>query len=135
MIFLDTSFLIALAMPNDALHTTARAWSGQITEPLLVTEHVLIEFVNAMSQPRHRARAHVIVAALSANLSVRHVSASAELYQRGLLLHAQRGDKHWSLTDCISFITMTDAGCREALTYDQHFEQAGFAALLRRMPG
>jgi hypothetical protein len=35
-----------------------------------------------------------------------------------------------SLTDCISFVVMKDAGMTEALTGDHHFAQAGFRALL-----
>jgi predicted nucleic acid-binding protein len=40
-------------------------------------------------------------------------------------------DKSWSLTDCASFLIMEAMGIREALTYDNHFLQAGFTALLR----
>jgi len=44
----------------------------------------------------------------------------------------ERGDdKEWGLTDCISFIVMGDPGLTDALTADEHFEQAGFRALLR----
>jgi hypothetical protein len=43
----------------------------------------------------------------------------------------ERSDKDWSLTDCISFAVMEDEGIHEALTGDQHFEQAGFRALLK----
>ncbi len=43
-------------------------------------------------------------------------------------------DQEWSLTDCISFIVMQQRGISPALTYDHHFEQAGFEALLRRDP-
>lgn len=42
--------------------------------------------------------------------------------------------KHWSLTDCISFVVMQQRGIRQALTFDRHFEQAGYEALLRRDP-
>ena len=35
------------------------------------------------------------------------------------------------LTDCISFVLMSEEGIAEALTGDHHFEQAGFTALLR----
>jgi predicted nucleic acid-binding protein len=44
----------------------------------------------------------------------------------------KRPDKDWSLTDCLSFVVMTDRGLSEALTGDHHFfEQAGFRAVLR----
>jgi len=41
-------------------------------------------------------------------------------------LMANRPDKNWSLTDCITFVIMREAGLQEALTGDRHFEQAGF---------
>ena len=53
------------------------------------------------------------------------------LFHRGVEFYAQRPDKDWSLTDCISFVVMEERGIREALTGDHHFEQAGFAALLK----
>ena len=46
-------------------------------------------------------------------------------------LFAERPDKDWSLTDCISFVVMQEQGICEALTADHHFEQAGFVALLK----
>jgi len=60
------------------------------------------------------------------------VGLDPHLYQRGINLYAQRPDKEWSLTDCISFVVMSDRGITEALTGDHHFEQAGFRALLKR---
>jgi hypothetical protein len=40
-------------------------------------------------------------------------------------------DKEWGLIDCMSFIVMQDRGITEALTADDHFNQAGFKALLK----
>jgi predicted nucleic acid-binding protein len=34
------------------------------------------------------------------------------------------------LTDCTSFVMMTENNLTEALTTDEHFRQAGFKALL-----
>jgi predicted nucleic acid-binding protein len=59
------------------------------------------------------------------------VPLSRSLLEQGLALYEQRVDKEWSLTDCISFIVMKQAGITEALTGDRHFEQAGFTALLK----
>ena len=39
-------------------------------------------------------------------------------------------DKEWGLTDCISFIIMKKYGLFDALTSDEHFQQAGFKAML-----
>ena len=61
----------------------------------------------------------------------RVLSSSPQLYAAGLNLYRRRRDKLWQLTDCISFAVMKEQHVREALTGDQHFEQAGFTALLR----
>ena len=59
------------------------------------------------------------------------IPATADLFDRGVQLYAERADKEWSLTDCISFVVMADEGLADALTGDHHFEQAGFKALLK----
>ena len=59
------------------------------------------------------------------------IPAAESLWNAGLALYSERPDKQWSLTDCISFVVMKEQGLTEALTADHHFEQAGFAALLR----
>jgi predicted nucleic acid-binding protein len=51
MIFLDTGYFVALFSPDDDLHDRAVAWSLLLTEPFLVTEHVLWECVNTFSKP------------------------------------------------------------------------------------
>jgi hypothetical protein len=134
MIFLDTNYFLALVNPRDYLHQQAQAWAQVLTEPLLVTEYVLLEVFNTLSALRDRPKAHAILVQLDAASDCERVSASAELFQAGVKLHAGRPDKEWSLTDCISFVVMERRGVTRALTYDRHFEQAGFEALLRRDP-
>jgi predicted nucleic acid-binding protein len=46
-------------------------------------------------------------------------------------LYRSRLDKEWGLTDCISFIVMEQRGITKALTTDLHFQQAGFAVLMK----
>jgi predicted nucleic acid-binding protein len=52
-------------------------------------------------------------------------------FHRAVEFYRQRLDKEWSLTDCASMLVMKEETIVEALTYDHHFEQAGFRALLR----
>jgi predicted nucleic acid-binding protein len=134
VIFIDTSYLVALAIKNDALHDNACAWSKAASGPFVITEYVLLEFINRLSASTLRQRAHTLATSLCTNPAIRIIPSSAELFQQGLRLHADRPDKAWSLTDCTSFIVMESLKSSEALTFDQHFEQAGYVALLRRTP-
>jgi uncharacterized protein len=132
MIFVDTGFLVATLDPRDSLHATARTWASRTRGPFLVTEHVLWETMNFASATANRAKSHVLIRHVLESDDFEVVPASGDLFERGLQLHSRRPDKAWSLTDCISFVVMTDRGLTEALTSDHHFEQAGFRALLRQ---
>jgi predicted nucleic acid-binding protein len=134
MIFLDTGYLLALFEPADELRARATSWSLTLREPCLVTEYVLWECVNAFSHPADRATAHVLVDYIWTEPGYEIVAASPVLFAAGLRLHRERPDKARSLTDCISFHLMRERGIQRALAYDEHFEQAGFVALLRHQP-
>ncbi len=134
MTFLVTSYFVALALRRDALHARALSWSRRLPGPFLTTKYVLWEFVNQLSMPVNRARAHAMLAGARENPSIQIREPAPELFRAGLMLHAERADKNWSLTDCISFVVMQEANVTYALTYDRHFEQAGFRALLRGDP-
>jgi uncharacterized protein len=138
MIFIDSGYLIALANPHDALHTRARAWAihwqRRMREPLIVTEHVLVEAVNYLSAPVYRPKSQHLADAVRREPEYQFIPASPDLLESGLVLYRRSRDKEWSLTDCISFHVMREHGVTRALAYDHHFEQAGFEALLRRDP-
>jgi uncharacterized protein len=134
MILADTSFWIALANPDDALHKRAVAWSDKSRDRLLVLEYVLWETINTLSDPKDRPKGHRIAEQVVDREQYEFVPASSQLRQQTLAFHASRTDKYWSFTDCAAFVVMQQRGVRQALTYDRHFEQAGFEALLRRDP-
>jgi len=129
-LFADTSFYVALVEPRDALHPKAVQASAAAV-PIVTTEYVLLELANFLSRGRARQAYLDLVAALRSSASVVIIPSSAELFDRGSLLFADRPDKEWSLTDCISFVVMQAQGVTQALTGDHHFEQAGFTALLK----
>jgi len=62
------------------------------------------------------------------------VAYSGELSAGAIRLFALRSDKDWRLRDCLSFLIMGRRNIREALTADNHFEQAGFRAILSETP-
>lgn len=134
MILIDTSDFLALLQPRDSLHERAKAWARAIREPVVVTEYVLWETVNALSAPVDRPKVGSMLSLVRNDPTAIWLPASSDLLDAGLELHVQRPDKAWSLTDCISFVVMQRRGIARALTHDHHFEQAGFEALLRYDP-
>ncbi len=132
--FLDTSFLLALLLTDDAHHERAIAWQKAVRGGLLTTEYVLVELADALVSEHLRVKTSPVIRALKSDPAVQIVGADTGLMDRGMELYATRTDKRWSLTDCISFVAMRDAGAVDALTSDHHFEQAGFRALLRHKP-
>lgn len=131
MIFLDTSYLGALYIRDDAWHAAAKRWAKRVRPPLLTTDYVLLEFADGFARADWRAKADEVIQGLCKNPGVRIVPQSRALFDRGLELYRSRADKDWSLTDCLSFVVMKDQGCTDALTADEHFTQAGFRSLLR----
>jgi len=134
LVFLDTGYLVALVSPRDNLHELAVAWAATLHGRLLVTEYVIVEFVNQLSAGSGRPHAHVLVDLMRSDPLYTVLEASPLLLTSGLELHRNRSDKEWSLTDCISFNVMSECSVTAALTHDHHFVQAGFEALLRSAP-
>lgn len=48
------------------------------------------------------------------------------LFFEGWRFFKRPAAKSYSLTNCISFVVMKNLGLRTALTFDRHFQQAGF---------
>lgn len=133
-LFLDAAYAIALSALNDQHHARAIKLAEQMeTEAtrLVTTRAVILEIGNALSKVRYRQAASALLEALEQDENVEIVPLSEDLYKPVLQLYQNRPDKEWGLTDYISFVVMQNRGLTEALTTDEHFEQAGFRALLR----
>ncbi|HJP95822.1 MAG TPA: PIN domain-containing protein [Candidatus Saccharimonadales bacterium] len=98
---------------------------------LLTTRAIILEIGNALSRQRYRKASVELLESLKQDPKVEIVSLTEDIYERGFELYQSRPDKEWGITDCISFVVMQERGLTDALTTDEHFEQAGFRALLR----
>ncbi|HEU0010547.1 MAG TPA: PIN domain-containing protein [Verrucomicrobiae bacterium] len=130
-IFADSFFYFALLNPDDPAHEQAEGLLEDFDGKLVTTAWVLTEVADGMADPADRSTFVHLHEVLSRDPDVTIVPPDAALFADGLALYAQRADKEWSLTDCVSFIVMQRHGLTEALTGDHHFEQAGFKALLQ----
>ena len=131
-VFADTSFYIAFTNPKDAWYEAATMIGNQCRGAMVTTEYVLVELGNYLCRPADRELFLRIVEMLHGDSKTDLLPTSSSLLEAGLALFAERPDKGWSLTDCISFAVMEQYGIKEALSCDHHFEQAGFRLLLER---
>jgi predicted nucleic acid-binding protein len=134
-VFADTAFYVAFHNRRAALHVRALEFASRLTAPIVTTEFVLLEVANFFRRPGDRGMFAAFDGFLRSDSSTTIVPASSELYAQGRNLFAARSDKEWSLIDCTSFHVMTERGLTDALTADDHFEQAGFRALLKLEAG
>ena len=130
-VFADAFYFVGLVNRADQHHTRIVAAARQLRDEVLTTEWILAEFADALAESSSRRLVPQFIRALEQDPKVRIFRADTDLFHRGLRLYEERPDKEWSLTDCLSFVVMEQENIREALTGDQHFEQAGFTALLK----
>jgi uncharacterized protein len=129
-VFADTAYFIGLLNPLDVAHDLAVEYSN-LVDRIVTTEWVLLELADGLSDSLNRVHFGTIREGLLARPLVEVIPLGMDLHQRAINLYISRPDKEWSLTDCVSFIVMTDRKLLEALTTDHHFMQAGFKALLK----
>jgi len=128
-VFADAFFYLALINRRDAYHPRVAEYARTYRGEVLTTEWILTEVADALAASQARRQVRSMFEALSKDSATHIIPASPALFAQGLQLYDQRPDKAWSLTDCISFVVMKEAGLQDALTGDGHFTQAGFAPL------
>ena len=129
-IFADPFYFVALVSKRDEAHARVAAFEKG-SERLVTTAWVLTEVANTLSARASRSGFVSVFAELRDDPDTVIVPPTQNLFERGVALYAERPDKDWSLTDCMSFVVMREMDISEALTGDRHFEQAGLTALLR----
>ena len=131
-VFLDSVYLIALEVENDQHHEEAsKHWTTLFERPhtLVTTSYVLDEIVTFLNSRRQHAKAIRLGDNLLTASNIQLIHVDENLFSDGWSYFKQYADKTFSLTDCISFVLMKRLGIAEALTFDKHFEQAGFSRL------
>jgi predicted nucleic acid-binding protein len=130
--FLDTGYVIALEAADDQYHSLAwRHWQELIEQSpaFVTTTYVFDEVVTFFNSRGLHAKAVDVGYRLLESPRVRLIQVDQPLFQEGWKYLQRRPDKRFSLTDCISFVVMQQEELNEALSFDGHFEQAGFLRL------
>ena len=127
---MDTAFLIAVIDSSDKYHDMAiKCYKDLIKHKweVIITEAVLIEIGNGLSKLKWRQVANKwIISIQDSNTIFKVVPTTTGLLNKAINLYGKRLDKEWGLTDCISFVVMEEYKLTNVLTFDHHFEQAGY---------
>ena len=130
-VFADSFYFLALLNEKDAAHRAALTFALGSPRPYVTTIWVLTEVADARAHPSKRPHFLELLEHLRQAADTTIVSETSAMFDQGVMLYADRPDKNWSLTDCISFVITRERGLSDALTGDHHFQQAGFKTLLK----
>ncbi|CCQ58458.1 MULTISPECIES: type II toxin-antitoxin system VapC family toxin [Crocosphaera] len=130
-IFVDTLFIVALINKRDQYHPKALKLAQQVENyPLITTDAVLLEVGNSLAGNYRNEAINIIEIFLQSD-DIEIIHLTPELFNKAIELYKKYQDKQWGLVDCVSFVVMEENNINKALTFDKHFIQAGFQALMR----
>ena len=126
MIFVDTSFFIALLDPQDTNHARAvealQAFQGKrLSDLLLTTNNVVLEAITVARYEVGHALAVKAGQLLYGEKLARLHRTTAEEEAAGFAYLQKHADKEYSAVDCLSFAVMEGLGIHEALAFDSDF--------------
>jgi predicted nucleic acid-binding protein len=133
-IFLDTAYLQALIDSGDNLYELSQMMTSKLAKFQGITsEMVLTELLNALcSRGEYLRRSAIrLTQDLRSDRNIIIIPQTSEQFEQAFGFYQRRLDKGYSLTDCSSMQIMREQGINEILTFDKHFQQEGFRALLR----
>ena len=135
-LFVDTSGWASLFVANQPYYPQAEQYfclAFQEQKRIYTTNYIIAELVALLNSPLRVSRSRIFenIDAIKTATYIEIVHIDDVTDTLAWTLCKSRIDKAWSLVDCTSFIVMQQMEIQEALTTDQHFEQAGFIRLLK----
>jgi predicted nucleic acid-binding protein len=130
VIFVDTSFWLALQLPRDCLHDEAASLITRVGRELLVTSnHVRGETWTFLRHRAWHAAAVAFLDALERTERLRLVFVDEDLENDALHWLRRHDEREYSFVDATSFALMRSLRIREAFAFDGDFTAAGFVEL------
>lgn len=103
-VFVDTSYLLALELSNDANHTAAQVHWKSVAEDLpslVLTSYIFDEVLTFFNSRNLHYKALQVGRSLLRSHAVDFIHVDEMLFEAAWELFQKHGDKAWSFTDCI----------------------------------
>lgn len=127
MIFVDTSFWVAIVNPRDTFHEAARDLIRATDSARLTTSNILVgeTWTRLNSRCGHRT-AVAALDSITASPRLQIASVDEGLEADAFSWLRKRDERAYSFADATSFALMKRERISRALTFDSDFEAAGF---------
>lgn len=130
MIFVDTSFWVALRNRRDAHHPEAESLlRSHDTAVLVTTNHVRGETWTYLRRRAGHRAAVAFLDALEQSSRVRVIEVEPKLEEEALGWLRRHDEREYSFVDATCFAVMRSRKMREAFAFDGDFAAAGFVEL------
>ncbi len=130
MIFVDTSFWVALTNRRDARHEEAKSLlTAHGNARLITTNDVRGETWTFLRRRAGHSDAVRFLDAVDASPRVEVVRVSEQVEAEAEVWLRRRDDREFSWVDATSFATMRNLRVSDALAFDDDFASAGFSEL------
>jgi predicted nucleic acid-binding protein len=131
-IFIDTSAWVALNVPRDRQHATARARFAEVKRDIslrtFTSSLVIAEtFAVVLALTKSWKLATAVASKLLQRPRLKILRPFEPTDRRALELLERHARHRPSLVDCLSFALMEEQGITHALAFDDDFEHAGFS--------
>ncbi|MDQ3624789.1 MAG: PIN domain-containing protein [Verrucomicrobiota bacterium] len=133
-VLMDSAGFLALWDAADEHHAAATRLQTELARKrrrFMTTEYVVDETVTLLLVRHSHAAASDFLETVERSEALRLEWIGPDRFHAAAGLFRRHSDKEWSLTDCVSFVTMRELRIRDAFTTDHHFRQAGFTPLLK----
>jgi predicted nucleic acid-binding protein len=124
--FVDTSAWFDIVNSRAPHHAELSRLVRQTDVLLVTTTYILAELAALLLARSGHALAAEVGTTMRSTRGIRIEHPDLAEESRAWRLFLDRPDKTYSLTDCLSFVTMRRLGLDTALATDQHFRQEGF---------
>ena len=130
MIFVDSSFWVALRNRRDANHTTARGlWEAYGDSALVTSNHVRGETWTYLRRRCGHATAVDFLDAVEASARLQLLALEKRQEEEAFRWLRRHDEREYSFVDATSFVLMKAMRIRDALAFDGDFSAAGFVEL------
>ncbi len=130
MIFVDTSFWVALRNRRDSSHGVARSLLAKhAADPLLTSNHVRGETWTFLRRRAGHRSAVDFLDSIDRSPRLRLIQASEDVETTALRWLRRHDEREYSFVDAISFAIMRSLRIRDALAFDGDFTAAGYREL------